>query len=92
MGSCHERINRDLTLFCDFACFMCAATLVKMVMSACGSCDESVANRQMAVMCERCMAWFHASCVEMKDANTKALSFKLLVFVCRQCLIRNINE
>ncbi len=63
-----------------------------MVMSACGSCKESVANRQRAVACERCMAWFHVACVGMKEANMKALGFELLVFLCRECLSKSLNE
>ncbi|MPC12624.1 hypothetical protein E2C01_005329 [Portunus trituberculatus] len=63
-----------------------------MVLSACGTCEESVASRQKAVACKRCMVWFHATCAGMKDANMKALQFDLLVFLCRRCLNRSIEE
>ena len=67
-------------------------TSTKIVLSACGGCEESVASRQKAVSCERCMIWFHVSCVGMKDANMKALGFELLVFLCRHCLNKSLDE
>ncbi|MPC72199.1 hypothetical protein E2C01_066496 [Portunus trituberculatus] len=38
------------------------------------------------------MVWFHATCAGMKDAIMKALQFDLLVFLCRRCLNRSIEE
>ncbi len=52
-----------------------------------GECGE-----QRAVACERCMAWFHVACVGMREANMKALGFELLVFLCRECLSKSLNE
>ncbi|XP_063844144.1 uncharacterized protein LOC135090903 isoform X1 [Scylla paramamosain] len=38
------------------------------------------------------MAWFHVACVGKREANMKTLGSELLVFLCRECLSKSLNE
>lgn len=51
----------------------------------CHICFAVLSKRKLLIMCDKCMLWFHQTCLR-KQSNLKGVAFNRKVFFCNSCL------
>ena len=52
----------------------------------CGVCEDEVGSREMGLQCDRCDAWFHATCQSVKKTHYRLLKSSPQPWLCTPCL------